>query len=112
MYRNLNLEVLGISGRQSELIELTLTYGFKGLDLDIGAIVKRVRTKGLDTAQRFLASGLVWLGAFSWVLTLMALLAFARRWVGPRLFALVTAAGGCCMLYFGLRFIWRGVMGQ
>jgi threonine/homoserine/homoserine lactone efflux protein len=64
----------------------------------------------LPMSQRLLASGFVWLGAFSWVLTLMALLAFARRWVGARLYALVTSAGGLCLLFFGLRFLWRGLM--
>jgi len=65
----------------------------------------------LPMSQRFVASGCVWLGALSWVLTLMAILAFARRWVGPRLFALVTGAGGLCMLYFGARFLVLGVAG-
>jgi hypothetical protein len=35
MYKNLNTAALGITGRQSELIELALTYGFRGLDLDM-----------------------------------------------------------------------------
>ena len=35
MYKNLNVEGLGISGRQGELIELTLTYGFRGFDFDL-----------------------------------------------------------------------------
>lgn len=41
MYHNLNPAALGITGRQSELIELALTYGFGGLELDIAGIVKR-----------------------------------------------------------------------
>lgn len=41
MYKNLNAEVLGVSGRQSELIELAMTYGFIGLDVDITEVVKR-----------------------------------------------------------------------
>ena len=35
MFLNLNAQSLGVSGRQSELIELALTYGFKGIDTDI-----------------------------------------------------------------------------
>ena len=46
MYKNLNTAALGITGRQSELIELALTYGFRGLDLDMADIIKRARTRG------------------------------------------------------------------
>jgi sugar phosphate isomerase/epimerase len=56
MYRNLNADALGITGRQSELIELALTYGFRGVDLDIEDVLKRVRTHGLDSARRYVAS--------------------------------------------------------
>jgi hypothetical protein len=35
MFKNLSPEALGVSGRQSEMIELALSFGFKGLDLDI-----------------------------------------------------------------------------
>ena len=52
MYRNLNPAALGVTGRQSELIELALTYGFKGLDLDIRSVVKRARTSGADQASQ------------------------------------------------------------
>jgi threonine/homoserine/homoserine lactone efflux protein len=51
-------------------------------------------------------------GCMSWVLLLTALLAFARHWVGPRLFMLVTLAGGSVVLYFGLRFLWRGLAAE
>ena len=37
MFKNLDFEALGVSGHQSELIELTLSYGFKGFDLDLAA---------------------------------------------------------------------------
>jgi sugar phosphate isomerase/epimerase len=65
MYRNLNLAALGITGRQSELIELALTYGFRGLDLEIGEMVKRARSRGLESARRFLASADIRVGEFS-----------------------------------------------
>ncbi|MCB2156223.1 LysE family transporter [bacterium] len=48
----------------------------------------------------------VWAGTLSWVGTLMAVLAFARRWVGPRLFAVASGLGGLGMGYFALRFLW------
>ena len=64
MYKNLNTEGLGISGRQSELIELTLSYGFKGLDLDIEAFQKQAETRGLDYARRLLDSAKLKIGGF------------------------------------------------
>src|SRR5262245_48422945 len=57
MYKTLNPEALGISGRQSEIIELALTYGFRGLEIDIQEFVKRVQIQGMDKAKRFLDSG-------------------------------------------------------
>ncbi len=59
--------------------------------------------------QRFLASACVLAGCFSWVTLLIGILAFARQWVGPKLFAVVTFAGGVCVLFFGCSFIARGV---
>jgi sugar phosphate isomerase/epimerase len=56
MYRNLNPMALGITGRQSELIELALTYGFAGLDLQMAAIVRRARSGGKEQACRFMTS--------------------------------------------------------
>lgn len=56
MYKNLNATVLGVSGRQSELIELAMTYGFKGLDIDIVDLVKRTQRSEFDRAARYLLS--------------------------------------------------------
>lgn len=56
MFKNLNPQVLGVSGRQSELIELALTYGFKGLEIDMDDFAKRVESRGFDHARRFLES--------------------------------------------------------
>ena len=56
MYKNLNPELLGISGRQSEIIELALTYGFRGIDIDIDDIVKRCQRGSFESASRFLVS--------------------------------------------------------
>ncbi len=56
MHKSLNPQVLGITGRQSEIIELALTYGFRGIECDILEFAKRVQVQGLDRAKRFLAS--------------------------------------------------------
>ena len=45
MYRSLNVETLGVTGRQSELIELVLSYRFKGLDIDIEAFARQLNEK-------------------------------------------------------------------
>lgn len=64
MYKNLSAEGLGISGRQTELIELALTHGFTGLDLDIIDLVKRSQTQGVVQATRFLKSAQMNVGGF------------------------------------------------
>ncbi len=64
MYKNLNATVLGVSGRQSELIELAMTYGFKGLDIDAEDLVKRVQRSDFDRATRFLTSSKMKVGGF------------------------------------------------
>jgi len=62
MFKNLNPALLGISGRQSEIIELALTYGFRGLDLDLKEIAKRARSQGVDQAVRFIRSAKIQIG--------------------------------------------------
>ncbi|GEM_PF-3285836 len=62
----------------------------------------------LNLGHRLAASASVLAGAMSWILLLMTMLAFVRRWVGPRLFAIVNLAGGAVVLYFGMRFLWQG----
>lgn len=57
MYKNLNSWSLGVSGRQSELIELALTYGFRGIEVDMRDLAKRVENQGMERACRFLVSG-------------------------------------------------------
>ncbi|MHB8863459.1 MAG: sugar phosphate isomerase/epimerase family protein [Pirellulaceae bacterium] len=72
MFKNLNTAALGVTGRQSELIELALTYGFGGVDLDMGDILKRARTRGLDNARRFVASAGLRVGEFPLPLDVLA----------------------------------------
>lgn len=66
-----------------------------------------LRFVDLTLPHRLAASAMVWLGALSWTIALSLTLAFARRWIGPRLFALVTALGGACLVYFGADLIHR-----
>lgn len=56
MFKNLSPDSLGVSGWQSELIELALTYGFKGVDIDISELLKANASQGQQYACRFLHS--------------------------------------------------------
>ncbi|MDA0658961.1 MAG: TIM barrel protein [Planctomycetota bacterium] len=65
MFRNLNNQCLRVSGRQSELIELALTYRFKGLDIDVAQFHKHAIARGFDHAYRFLQSAEMRVGSFA-----------------------------------------------
>jgi len=64
MFKNLNASVLGITGHQSEIIELALTYGFRGMDLRIVEFERRVKKQGMPYARRLIDSAGIRLGAF------------------------------------------------
>ncbi len=64
MYKNLNPLAIGVSGRQSELIELALTYGFKGIEIDLADLVKRSHRATFEKAARFLTSAKIKVGGF------------------------------------------------
>lgn len=64
MYKNLNCDLLGISGRQSEMIELALTYGFRGIEIDMEDLVKRCQRSSFENASRFLASSKLKIAGF------------------------------------------------
>lgn len=64
MYRNLSTEALGLSGRQSETIELALSYGFRGIDLDIVEFNTTVERQGLPHARRLIDSAKLRIGGF------------------------------------------------
>jgi sugar phosphate isomerase/epimerase len=64
MYKNLNPDDLGISGRPSEVIELALSYGFKGIDLDLVDFSEQVKTHGLAHARRLIDSARLKVGGF------------------------------------------------
>ncbi len=64
MFKNLNPSALGVTGHQSEVIELALTYGFGGLDLSVVEFATRARLKGVEYARRLIDSGKLKLGVF------------------------------------------------
>jgi|GEM_PF-486285 len=49
VFKNLVGEGLGVSGRQNEMIELALTYGFHGIDVDMNDMVGRA----IDVSPEF-----------------------------------------------------------
>ncbi len=65
MYKNLNPASLGVSGRQSELIELTLTYGFRGLDLDAADLLRRATLQGTEEASKYIRSAKIKIGGWT-----------------------------------------------
>ncbi|MEZ6105297.1 MAG: TIM barrel protein [Pirellulaceae bacterium] len=56
MFKNLSGDGLGVSARQNEKVELALTYGFKGIDIDLAEMVSRVGPLGEDFAKRYISS--------------------------------------------------------
>jgi sugar phosphate isomerase/epimerase len=64
MFRNLSPKALGFSGRQSEIIELSLSFGFKGIDIDLADFQQAVKTYGLAHARRLIDSARLKLGTF------------------------------------------------
>jgi sugar phosphate isomerase/epimerase len=72
MFKNLNPLALGVSGHQSEIIELALTYGFAGIDLNMVEFASRARLKGMPYAKRLIESAKMRIGTFSLPLELEA----------------------------------------
>ena len=64
MFKNLNPAALGVSGHQSEIIELTLTYGFTGIDVNMSEFVAGTRLKGTGFARRLYASAKLQIASF------------------------------------------------
>ncbi|QDU96003.1 sugar phosphate isomerase/epimerase family protein [Lignipirellula cremea] len=56
MFKNLSPRALGTSGRQSEIIELALTYGFHGIDMNFGEYARRASVYGIEHSARFVLS--------------------------------------------------------
>jgi sugar phosphate isomerase/epimerase len=64
MFKNLNPSAIGVSGHQSEIIELALTYGFAGIDLNMAEFASRARLKGMPYAKRLIESAKIRIGTF------------------------------------------------
>ncbi len=54
MIKNFSPSSLGLNGRQSELIELALTYGFNGLDVDMHEMLRRSQRTSIEDAAKYL----------------------------------------------------------
>jgi sugar phosphate isomerase/epimerase len=64
MYKSLSPSAFGVSGRQSELIELALTHGFRSIEVDIDDLLKKAEKHNIEHATRFITSGQLKLGSF------------------------------------------------
>ena len=64
MYKILSSRGLGVGGKQNELIELALTYGFDGVEVDMADLVGRHDTLGKQFACQFLQSAKIDMGSF------------------------------------------------
>jgi sugar phosphate isomerase/epimerase len=64
MFKNLSPSALGISGHESEIIELALTYGFAGMDLLVADVATRVKLHGMPYSRRLIDSAKIRLGTF------------------------------------------------
>jgi sugar phosphate isomerase/epimerase len=63
MFKNLDPQLIGIGSRDSELIELALSNGFKGLSLDLPSFAEQVRTQGFAKASRLITSAKLKIGS-------------------------------------------------
>ncbi|QDT12467.1 TIM barrel protein [Planctomycetes bacterium K23_9] len=54
MLKNFSPQSLRINGRQSELIELALTYGFRSMDIDMSEMLRRSQRSSIDDAAKYL----------------------------------------------------------
>ncbi len=64
MYKNFSPSALGITGRQSELIELALTYGFRGMDIDMSEMRRRAARSTPTEAFKYLKATDLSIGGF------------------------------------------------
>lgn len=64
MFRNLSTFGLPLSGRPSELIELALSFGFDGMDVDLLDLEKQAEIYGVEHARRLLVSARLKSGSF------------------------------------------------
>jgi len=64
MYKSLCTDGLGVSIRQNELIELALTYGYKGIEIDMEDMVGRAEKMGDEFATQFVNAANVDISTF------------------------------------------------
>ena len=64
MLKNFSHTALGINGRQSELIELALTYGFAGMDIDMQDMLRRSQRTDTKDASKYLEAAKIKIGGF------------------------------------------------
>jgi sugar phosphate isomerase/epimerase len=64
MYKNLSPDALGIFGRQGEMLEITLTHRFKGLEIDVVDLLKRAKAASVPQACKYLASAKIAIGGY------------------------------------------------
>lgn len=64
MFRNLSTVGLPLSGRPSELIELALSFGFDGMDIDIIDFQQQAEVYGVAHARRLMVSARLKSGMF------------------------------------------------
>lgn len=64
MLKNFSPNALGINGRQSELIELALTYGFTSMDIDMHEMLRRAQRTDTKDAAKYLEAAKIDIGGF------------------------------------------------
>lgn len=106
MFKNLSPRGIGVSGRQSELIELALTYGFEGFNVDMAQIARQAASRGREMALQYIQSAPITVGEWElpvrWqgeqahfaadMAKLDAVLDMAVELEAPRCFTVVQAA--------------------
>lgn len=64
MYKSLCTDGLGVSIRQNELIEFALTFGYKGIEIDMADMVGRAEKMGDEFATQFVNAANVEISTF------------------------------------------------
>ncbi len=64
MLKNFSPQGLGITGRQSELIELALTYAFRGMEVNMMDMLKRSQRTSFEDASKYLRAAEIKIGTF------------------------------------------------
>ncbi len=72
MYRNLSTQALSFYAPQNEQIEMALSYGFRGMDIDLLDYGQQVEARGEKMARRLIDSANIELGCFRLPLDLEA----------------------------------------